>query len=435
LILKEDKIMRKVVLIFGGGGYNASQIYFALKDSVRYRPVLASSNDNHSTFICKEAIINLPYDSDPVFVSGMNRCIEENNVEFIIPTHDTAALRLMENAECLKATVVCSPLDTALICRHKSLTYKRLKGLDFVPKVYSRTDDIEYPIFAKDDEGQGGRYSGVVRNRAELNNLGMGINYILCEYLPGKEITIDCFTDRYGRLRFIQPRVRSRILNGISARSTNIELTNEIRNIVERISERIKFRGYWYVQCRQDINGKYKLMEISTRFAGTFDLSKNLDVNLPLLALRDFENQDIDICPNDYKITLDKSYIDRYRIDYEYKRVYIDFDDTLVFERKRYNTEAMRFLYQCINQGVKIVLITKHAFDIQETMRNIRFSEELFDNIIEVPLDEPKYKFMDCSIPSIFIDNAFEERKLVKSNLNMPAFDVCNIECLIDWRD
>lgn len=42
---------------------------------------------------------------------------------------------------------------------------------------------------------------------------------------------------------------------------------------------------------------------------------------------------------------------------------------------------------------------------------------------------------MNNEIPSIFIDNAFEERKAVKENLHMPAFDTCNIECLIDWRD
>ena len=113
-------------------------------------------------------------------------------------------------------------------------------------------------------------------------------------------------------------------------------------------------------------------MEISTRFAGTFCLSRNLDVNLPLLALCDFSGMEIDISPNTYRITLDKSYIDRYKIDYLYQRVYLDFDDTLVFHREKYNTEAMRFVYQCLNKGIKIILITKHAYDIHETMKKIK---------------------------------------------------------------
>ena len=109
--------------------------------------------------------------------------------------------------------------------------------------------------------------------------------------------------------------------------------------------------------------------------------------------------------------------------------------DTLVFERKRYNTEAMRFLYQCLNQGKELILITKHAYDIRKTMKEIKFNIEIFDRVLEVPLDQPKYLYMDKEVPSIFIDNAFTERKGVKEHLGIPTFDVPNIECLIDWRD
>lgn len=428
--------MRKNVLIFGGGSYTSCQIYFSLKDSLRFKPILASSNDNHSTFICKDAITDLPYDSSPDFLDGINKCIEEYNIDFIIPTHDTAALRLMEKEEMIKASVVCSPLETARICRYKTLTYKALKGLGFLPKLYDLDDaGLEYPVFVKDDAGQGGRDAFLVKSRDDLIYIRPDLTYVACEYLPGQEITIDCFTDRHGELRYIMPRSRERLLNGISARARNLQLTEELRSIVEGIASRITFHGYWFVQCRQDQYGRYKLMEISTRFAGTFGLSKNLDVNLPLLALQDFSGQDIDILPNPYIITSDKIYIDRYKINYDYERVYIDFDDTLVFERKRYNTEAMRFLYQCINKGKKLVLITKHAYNLKETAEKIRFDMGIFDDIIEVPEDKPKYLYMDCDMPSIFIDNAFTERKEVKEHLGIPAFDVSNIEALIDWGD
>lgn len=428
--------MKKNVLIFGGGSYSAGQIYFALKDTVRFHPILASSNDNHSTFICKDAVTNLPYDSAPEFIEALNRCIEENNIDFIIPSHDTAALRLKEREADINAVVVCSPLEATKLCRYKSLTYKVLEGLDFVPKIYNESDEnIDFPVFAKDDMGQGGRNAFLIKSCQELQRLDKKINFVLCEYLPGNEITIDCFTDRNGVIQFMQPRTRSRLLNGISARSTTIELTDEIKKIVEGISSRIRMRGYWFIQCKQDRNGKYKLMEISTRFAGTFALSKNLDVNLPLLALADFSGMDISVHPNKYKITSDKIYIDRYRIDYNYERVYIDFDDTIVFNRERYNTEAMRFLYQCLNQKKKIVLITKHEYELKETAKAIKLDLSIFDEIIEVPLDQKKYMYMDNHVPSVFIDNAFAERIAVKKHLDMPTFDVTNIEALIDWRN
>ena len=143
---------------------------------------------------------------------------------------------------------------------------------------------------------------------------------------------------------------------------------------------------------------------------------------------------DINILPNKQKVILDKSYIDRYFLEYEYKRVYIDFDDTLVFNRETYNTEAMRFLYQCLNKKIELILITKHAYDIYETARNIKLGLNIFNKIIEVPNNEPKYKYIDNTVPSIFIDNAFAERMAVKKELGIPTFDVTNFECLIDWR-
>ena len=428
-------ITKKNVLIFGGGAYNAQEVYFALRGTVRYNPILASSNDNHSIFIDSNAITDLPYDNDSCFIDQLNKVIRERSIDYIIPTHDTNAMILMENESRINATIVCSPYETTKICRYKSLTYKTLKDTSFVPKTYSRnSSEIEFPIFAKDDKGQGGRNAFIINNYEELFKLDQSVEYVLCEYLPGEEITIDCFTDRNGDIKFIQPRIRARILNGISSRAVAIDITDEISNIVKQINTRIKFRGYWYIQCRKDINGKYKLLEISTRFAGTFNLSKNLDANLPLLALADFSGMDINILPNKQKVILDKSYIDRYFLEYEYKRVYIDFDDTLVFNRETYNTEAMRFLYQCLNKKIELILITKHAYDIYETARNIKLGLNIFNKIIEVPNNVPKYKYIDNTVPSIFIDNAFAERMAVKKELGIPTFDVTNFECLIDWR-
>lgn len=427
--------MKTNVMIFGGGGYSAVEIYFSLKHNLRFYPIMAGSYDNHARYISNDAIIDLPFTYEDNFMEKLNECIDQNDIKFIIPSHDSGALSLVENQDKIHATVVCSCLETTKICRYKSLTYEVLAGLDFIPKTYSY-DNAMFPLFAKDDEGQGGRNAYKVNNMEELERLREdSINYVLCEYLSGRELTIDCFTDRHGKLRFAQPRYRERLMNGITARTSNVSLTDEMRHIVESISERIKFRGFWFIQCKEDADGKLKLMEISTRFAGTFGLSRNLDVNLPLLALCDFSGMEIDICPNTCKISLDKSYIDRYKLEYDYQRVYLDFDDTLVFGREKYNTEAMRFVYQCLNKGIKLVLITKHAYDIHETMKKIRLSEDIFDEIIEVPLEEDKCDYIDNRVPSIFIDNAYVERKKVKINHGMPTFDVSNIGCLIDWAD
>lgn len=425
--------MKKNVLVFSGGSYPGIEVYFSLQHNMLFNPIGISSYSDHSEFVFKEYYTNLPYITDPLFIEELNRIIKLTNSELIIPTHDTIALYLMRNSDKINAKIVCSPFETTEICRYKSLTYNILKKCDFIPKTYTINQKLDYPIFCKRDMSEGSKDAFIIKTPEDLKIINNIDEYVLCEYLPGDEITVDCFTDRHRKLRYLNPRQRLRIMNGISARAINIQVTDEIDRIAREINEIIEFRGYWFIQLKKDKNGYFKLLEISTRFAGTFNLTKNLDVNLPLLALCDRLDMDVDILPNKYTIISDKTYIDRYKIDFDYEIVYIDFDDTIAFDRKQVNTLAMMYLYQCKNRDIKIILITKHEFDIYESLRTLKIDKNLFSEIIIVPNSEFKYMFIDKCVKSIFIDNAFNERKLVKNNLNMPTFDVSNIESLIDW--
>jgi hypothetical protein len=426
--------MKKNVLVFSGGSYPAVEIYYSLQHSMLFNPIAASSYDDHSQFIYKKSFNKLPYIWEEEFLYKFNELLKNENIELIIPTHDTIAMFLMENEDAINAKVVCSPYETTVLCRYKSKAYNKLKEFSFVPIVYKNIEEVtEYPVFCKKDIGEGSRDIHLIADKENFSILQNISDFLICEYLPGEEITIDCFTDRNRNLLFSNPRKRVRIMNGISARSVNIELTDELNDIVTKVNNTIHFRGYWFIQLKQDKDGKYKLLEICTRFAGTFNLSKNLDVNLPLLALCDRLDMDVAITPNNYTITSDKTYIDRYKIDINYERVYVDFDDTIIFNRSQYNTFIMMFLYQCINEGKEIVLITKHEYDLDETMKTVKLSKDIFNEIIIVPINAHKYKFMSNDKPSIFIDNSYKERNEVKEKLNMFTFDISNVESLIDW--
>lgn len=47
-------------MIFGGGGFNQIEVYFSLKNSLLFHPIMAGSYDNHSSFISKDSINDLP---------------------------------------------------------------------------------------------------------------------------------------------------------------------------------------------------------------------------------------------------------------------------------------------------------------------------------------------------------------------------------------
>lgn len=428
------------VMIFSGGSYPGIEIYYALKDSVVFHPIMASSYSDHSSFVTEDYMENLPFTYEENFVEKLNKILVARNIEFIIPTHDTIAMVLMENAEKLSATVVCSPKETAELCRFKSKTYEKLDGFSFVPILYNEVkNDIIFPLFAKPDDGQGSVGAQKVNNKNELEAVLNDDNKVVCEYLPGDEYTIDCFTNKNGELLFVNPRKRARIQYGISARAESVENQIPFIEIAETVNSKIQFRGYWFIQLKEDKNGKLKLLEVCTRFSGTFNHSQGYGVNLPLLAVSDFAGMDVSITKNKYKVTTDKSFVDRYILSYQYDRVYIDYDDTITSNKgKNVNPFVIAYLYQCKNEDKEIILITRHSdsegCSLLDDFEKLGLSSSLFDKIVELNWNDDKTAFMDNGKPSIFIDNSFAERKKVFEKFNIPVFDVAHVACLFDWR-
>lgn len=427
-------------MIFSGGSYPGIEIYYALKDSVVFHPIMASSYSDHSSFVTEDYIENLPYTYEEKFAERLNKILVERDVEFIIPTHDTIAMVLMENAEKLAATVVCSPKETAELCRFKSKTYEKLAGCSFVPVLYKESvEEIDFPLFAKPDDGQGSVGAQKVSDRNKLEEVLENGNKVVCEYLPGDEYTIDCFTNKDGELLFINPRKRSRIQYGISARAESVDNEAPFIRIANAVNSKIQFRGYWFIQLKEDKNGNLKLLELCTRFSGTFNHSQGYGVNLPLLAVSDFAGMDVSVTKNKYRITTDKSFVDRYILDYKYNRVYVDYDDTITSDKgNTVNPYVMAYLYQCKNEGKEVVLLTRHSVSkgslLSEDMDRLGLPKSLFSKIIELSWNDEKTTFMDSKKPSVFIDNSFAERKKVSERLNMPVFDVAHVACLFDWR-
>lgn len=427
--------MKINVLVFPCGSQPALDINFSLRESMRIEVYGASSVEDHGKFVYKNYIGNVPTIFEPNFIYEFNILLSNNNIQYIIPTHDTVALYLMEHQELINATIVSSDLETTRICRYKSLTYQKFKHHNFIPYIYDVNSINEFPVFLKPDSGQGGKGTHLVNNHEELQyQLNLYQDLLICEYLPGEEITVDCFTDRKSTLRLISPRTRNRVFGGISVHSKLIETTNEIKKIADILNQKLNFRGYWYFQLKKDRNGYYKLLEISTRMAGTFSLSLNRDINLPLLSLLDFMEFDIDISPNDYSIELDRSFINRYHVDIEYERVYVDLDDTLILRNQYCNVYLLMYLFQCLNKKKEIILITRHSGNVQDTLQHYKINPSMFTQIIQLSISNSKSQFIKTDKKSIFIDNSFAERKEVKEKLHIPTFDINNIECLIDWR-
>lgn len=419
------------VLVFPAGEINAVEVHDSLASCVNINLFGASSVSRHGPFIFKNYISGVPKIDDEDFILEFNKILKKFNIDVIFPTHDSVAEYFSQNQGNIHAKIIVGDRETSEICRDKQKTYDMFLNYDFTPKQYKRFDTNDLPIFIKPKIGQGSVGAMKINKISDVDNIDLR-DYVMVEYLPGIEYTVDCFTDKNGELLLTSPRSRDRVMAGVSVSGRNRELTKEIETIASTINNKLKFTGLWFFQIKSDINGKFKLLEISTRTAGTMCLTRARGANLPLLSVYAALGYDVKILVNKYNVLMDRTLISRYKIDYEYKNVYFDFDDTLVINNQVHLYSIM-FLYQCVNSHKNIYLITKHDGDIDATLKKFNIDKKMFKKIIHLPLNDSKSISINPE-KAIFIDNSFSEREKIYNEYGIPVFDVDTIEVLLDWR-
>ncbi len=423
------------VLVFPCGAESAMEIHLALKDVMNIRVVGASKREDHGRMLYANYYGNFPNIAEESFLDELNELIEKESIDLILPTHDTVLVYMARNLGKIGTRVAVPGLWQAEVCRSKKKIYELFRPYEFNPAVFSSAEDVRsYPIYAKLDEGQGSKGAFVVHNRQQLEDLPDPENYVLMELLPGEELTVDCFTNRHGEILFMGPRNRKRVFDGVSVNSASVELTPEVAAIGKTVSDTIGIRGAWYFQVKKDSTGRFKLLEASVKVAGNMNVFRGIGVNFPLLMVYDYLGYDVEVIPNDYRIEVDRALFSRYLLDLEYDTIYIDFDDTITKEG-RVNQNVMMFLYHQRNKGRTLKLITKHQGNLEETFEKLAIHKGIFHEIIHIPMEEEKYKFITEKERVIFIDNAYGERLKIKRKLNLPVFDVDALGTLIDWRE
>lgn len=422
------------VLIFPAGSEIGLEIYHALKYNHHVEVFGASGKSDHASFMYEEdryvEDASL-YVDQAHFIERLNGHLRRLNIEFIYPTHDTIAAFLAEHQAQLAARVITSCAETNRIARSKRKTYTLFRSFDFCPDVFPLSGpDLPFPVFLKPDEGQGGKGSARVDDEQDLAfYLRTSSNLLVTEYLPGEELSVDCFTDFNGELMFIGPRTRERVQMGISFRSAAVAVSDEIRQIAQAINATVSLNGAWFFQVKQDRSGRFKLLEFAPRQSSTMGLYRHAGVNFALLSLFNALKMPVQILRNDYPVQLDRCLYNRYKADLSFSRVYIDFDETVIADN-RVNARVMAFLYECRNREIALVLLTKHRYDIRETLHRYGIAGNLFAEIVQLAADQNKWEFIDPQ-GAIFIDNYWFDRRDVKQKLGIPVFDVDAVECLL----
>lgn len=277
----------KKVLVFPCGSEIGLEIHRALKDSKHFKLYGASSVPDHGEAVFQNYIPDVLPVNHPGFITDISVICDLHKIDYIFPAHDDVLLALTEHRDKLSAEVIAPDVETVKVCRFKAETYKVFPEIS--PKVFPKNQMPTaglYPVFVKPNRGQGSAGCVKVNNPNEWAMATKGPDFLTVENLPGAEFTVDCFTDRFGKLRFCEGRVRGRVKMGISVGTRRVEHLR-FNEIAEFITSRLQMQGQWFFQVKEDRNGELKLLEIAPRAAGSSGLWRAYGINLPETTLLD----------------------------------------------------------------------------------------------------------------------------------------------------
>lgn len=418
------------VLIFPGGTEDGLEYQRSLCH-VRHIELYgaASVPTDHGAFVYARYATDVPFADSDNFISCLSELLDRWRIDAVLPAHDSVVLALAEAGPRIGAKIITSPVETCRICRSKQRTYEHLQGLVRSPHLFASAGDVgKWPVFLKPDVGQGSSGVRLAHTAEEVDFfLREDPSLLLLDYLGGTEFTVDCFTDRFGELQFVGARERVCVTGGISTNTRTIQ-DAALTGMAQAINGALRFRGMWFFQAKKNEQGDLVLLEVSPRLAGGAGLHRNLGVNLPLLSLYDAWDIDVQIARNEGDLEMDRSLQNRFRSSLSYEHVYVDLDDCLILAGK-VNTQLVAFLFQCLNRGLGLHLLTRHTQAPHETLRQVRL-DGVFDSVQHVDDGRGKSEYI-IHANAIFIDDSFSEREEVRQQSGVPVFSPDAVESLL----
>ncbi len=235
----------------------------------------------------------LPLVKDSSYIPRLFDICQENSVDLVIPTIDKDLLLLAENQKMfyeIGTKILISDIDKVRICRDKNYTGEYFSNLGLnSPLTYNnvvelkkhlQNKDIAFPLFIKPKDGSSSINAYIVNDMQDLDKyINIVDDYIVQNYIKGKEYTVDVLCDFDGNLIYITPRERLEVMNGEVVR-TKMVLDQTIIEETKKIIADFKPCGPITIQCIKDEKShKNYYIEINPRFGGGAPLSMKAGAN------------------------------------------------------------------------------------------------------------------------------------------------------------
>jgi carbamoyl-phosphate synthase large subunit len=282
------------VLVTGAGGPAAVAVLKSLREDPSVG-LLAADMDGWAAglyLVPSAARAVIPAGATPEFAELLlARCLELG-ADIVIPTVDSE-LRPLAAARTAFAQagvqLMLAPESALAVTLDKLALARACAGVVRVPRTEPLSADISpdswtYPVIVKPRTGSGSRDITVVLSAEELKNVEPSADFIVQEYLPGEEYSIDVLADTDGRVVAGVPRVRARVDSGVSVAGRTLH-DCELERFGAAVATAVGLTFIANVQVRRDAADRPALLEVNPRAPGSLSLTVASGVDMPRMAL------------------------------------------------------------------------------------------------------------------------------------------------------
>ncbi|PYG87168.1 carbamoyl-phosphate synthase large subunit [Ruminiclostridium sufflavum DSM 19573] len=285
------------ILLTSAGGLTGIYLCKHFKKSSSYRIIAIDMSEAVPLKMWVDAFYVVPAIKSRNYLAVVKEIILNEGVDIIIPvtSYDVdfySQISIREELYNIKMLLVDFQVNDIL--SNKKFCYEYLASLGIrTPRIYRTPEEVMFPCILKPIIGSGSRNVIKIEDQIDYEYWSLRMeNYILIEYIDGKEYTVDCLFDKEGKC--LGANVRERVkMNGGGAIVTCNDYSQNIESVIQ-IMERIeKLRGPINFQFKRLLNGECCVFDVNTRFASG---------GLPLTVESGFDipNKLIQIILNEY---------------------------------------------------------------------------------------------------------------------------------------
>lgn len=281
------------VLVTGAGGPAGVAVIRALADRAELFAVDIDPCASGLYLVPHDRRALVPRGEAPDFVAELIERCRRWEIDVVIPTVDCELVPVADAAgefRSVGTTVVVGPTSALATCLDKWSLATAVDGAVRAPTTALldaafRPETLpSWPAIAKPRRGSGSRGVALIRDPLELHQVPCDGSYILQEYLPGDELSVDVYVDGAGAAVGAVPRQRLRVDSGVSIAGRTVHDPEAIALALDTVAV-LELTGPANVQCRRDRRGRLALLEVNPRFPGSLPLTIASGFDIPALAL------------------------------------------------------------------------------------------------------------------------------------------------------